>query len=55
MRCKICFDKLDTDAPWAVRGLNPITLKIAWMHMDCYKEAYQDLSPDQKDRYNQKD
>jgi len=54
MKCKICHDKLDPEHPDSIRGLSPLTFREAWMHYNCYKDAYQELSEDKKDRYDQK-
>lgn len=43
MICRICKDSLDTEDPYTIRGLNPLTFRIAWMHTDCMRDAYDDL------------
>jgi len=53
MRCKICFDSLDTEHLASIWGLNPITFRLAWMHYSCCQAVYFELSYIKKDKYDQ--
>jgi hypothetical protein len=39
MKCAICHDRLDPESPFNVYGINPLTLRLAWMHGWCAQAA----------------
>lgn len=64
MICRICRGSLDTESPYVIREVNPLTFRYAWMHDECWQEAYEDLGDllandpakyfSRKDEYEQK-
>ena len=63
MRCAICKEYLYEESPDFVYGLNPLTFRMARMHLWCFKDAYEGLAEQapkdarfetRQDEYNQK-
>lgn len=52
MTCVLCNERLLEDA--ALYELNPRTNRYAIMHTACWQDAYDELSEDEKDRYQQR-
>lgn len=53
-QCAICKEKLDPEHPLSVRQHNPLTFRIAWMHLWCLRSAFEDISiqPASSDEYD---
>ena len=49
--CRICMDVTIVDHPTNVIGTNPLTLRRALMHGDCYDEALADLKGSNELKY----
>lgn len=54
MRCTICGDNIDPESPLAIRMINPLTFRWAWMELWCLRMAIEDLSANEKERYTDK-
>lgn len=39
-KCALCGDSVDEEHPSAIRWYNPATFRMAWMHLWCYRNAY---------------
>lgn len=50
MKCALCGQSIVED--FAVWGTNPQTNRNAMMHWDCCQAAYDDLTQNEKDDYN---
>jgi hypothetical protein len=62
-RCVICGDGLFSEHPNTIRQPNPLTFRMAWMHLRCCMDAFEQIAdvpaknPEYQDRleeYNMK-
>lgn len=54
MRCALCHDALDPEAPAVIYARNPQTNRQAWLHWWCYQAAFETLAEEpakHPDRY----
>ena len=52
-RCTLCGDPVNTEHPDATIAISPVTFRRGTMHWLCLVFAYEALSPERMDRYNQ--
>ena len=52
--CVLCKEECDPENPFRSGGIyvrNPKTNRLAWMHGFCFDVEWEELTPEQKDRY----
>ena len=42
-RCAICKERVFTEAPNIIRQHNPLTFRMAWMHLWCCIHAFEEI------------
>lgn len=47
MKCALCKETLNPDAPDVVYAHNPETFRLAWMHGFCFQHTYMELKNEQ--------